>query len=69
MKLRKAKRFNTIESYASCVCLYATCSCSCGACSCTGGPQQSNKVSTLDRTGQSIFDREHYNYQDVYIGS
>jgi len=34
MELRKAKRFHTVESYASCVCLYTACSCSCRTCVC-----------------------------------
>lgn len=42
MKLRKAKRFNTIESYAVCYCSWSTCSCSCGCvCACRGLTQPS----------------------------
>ena len=29
MKLRKAKRFNTVESYAVCACTATTCYCNC----------------------------------------
>ncbi|MCQ4922805.1 hypothetical protein NE686_06905 [Tissierella carlieri] len=29
MKLRKAKRFNTVESYAVCACALAGCTCAC----------------------------------------
>lgn len=35
MKLRKAKRFNTVESYAACVCMHSICTCTCSICGCT----------------------------------
>lgn len=34
MKFNKAKRFNTVESYATCICAWSTCYCSCGVCVC-----------------------------------
>lgn len=35
MKLRKAKRTNTVEFYAFCTCIASTCSCDC---TCSGNP-------------------------------
>ncbi len=67
MKLRKAKRFNTVESYAACACMATTCSCSCGTCSCgSSNSFQSGRDNTDDRTGQNAFDRNHYDADAVY---
>lgn len=62
MKLRKAKRFNTIESYASCVCIKTTCSCSC---SCNG--DQPNYSTSGNKIGQIAYETNHYDSQAAYL--
>ncbi len=54
MKLRKAKRFNTVESYAICACPMASCSC---WCSCSSDLAF---TTPYNRNDQSIYDRNRY---------
>ena len=68
MKLHKAKRFNTIESYASCACIETTCSCSCNSCSCPPDIAfQSGREATDIRTGQVAYEKNHYDAHAVYF--
>ena len=68
MKLRKAKRFNTVESYAVCACPMASCSCSSCTCSCSNMEgYQSNKTSTDNRNWQSSYDRNRYDTATLSI--
>lgn len=68
MKLRKAKRFNTVESYASCICLYASCSCSCACSTCNSNPQLDNARYTGVAATKSddVFNTIVYSYQNIY---
>lgn len=64
MKLRKGKRFNTVESYANCICLYASCSCSCD-CGCGGDLGNSRKYGEADGSAQSVFNTNYYSYNNI----
>ncbi|CAK7058154.1 hypothetical protein [Tissierella sp.] len=61
MKLRKAKRFNTVESYAVCACPMASCSC---WCSCNSN---SDFSTSHNRNDQSIYDRNRYDTATLSI--
>ncbi|OZV12548.1 hypothetical protein CIW83_09235 [Tissierella sp. P1] len=68
MKFKKAKRFNTVESYAVCACPMALCSC--GGCTCSCGDSkvyQSNLDSTSTRNWQSSYDRNRYDTATLSI--
>ncbi|CAK7057949.1 hypothetical protein [Tissierella sp.] len=54
MKLKKTKKFNTVESYAACICIATTCSCSCN---CNSG---SDFSSTSSGKAQGAFNNSHY---------
>lgn len=64
MKLRKAKRFNTVESYAACICLYASCSCGCN-CGCGGELGNSRSYGEADIRADSVFDTNYYSYNNI----
>ncbi len=62
MKLRKAKRFNTVESYAACICLDSTCSCSC---SCNSNTSEFSTPS--GRNADRTFNNSHYDSNNSSI--
>ncbi|WP_158220066.1 hypothetical protein [Tissierella sp. P1] len=48
MKLKKTKKFNTVESYAACICIATTCTCSC------------DSTSVYSSNGSRVFNNKHY---------
>ena len=64
MKLRKAKRFNTIESYANCVCLFTSCSCSCSC-----GSNQTESATSFSGNFAYDSNMNTYSYQNMYTGN
>lgn len=71
MKFNKAKRVNTVESYAACACIMTSCSCSCGnSCSCTKPALfQSNFTSKTNSKAQSSYNNNYYDANAVYLRS
>lgn len=68
MKLRKAKRFNTIESYASCVCAWSICTCTC-TCRCDSGGLPFESISSSKHNISRVDMRdnmEYYSSQNVF---
>lgn len=64
MKFRKTKKFNTVESYASCLCAHSTCSCTCNCiCACVEGSLPSDNISnyTLGEIGSNTYNVNHIN--------
>lgn len=67
MKLRKSKKFNTVESYANCICLYATCSCACDCNSSCSNENTFNSGAVSVITRVSNVDAEKvYTYQFMF---
>ncbi len=60
MKLHKAKRFNTIESYGICTCMHFTCACTCN-CRCSPGGLPSGTVAEADNNISRVRTRDNMN--------
>ncbi len=63
MKFRKSKKFHTVESYSSCICVHSTCSCSCSVCVCgcngTIQPSATDRADGRDDARSNIYSSEY----------
>ena len=69
MKFNKAKRVNTVESYAAFACIMTTCSCSCGnSCTCVNPSVfQSNFTNKTNTKAQSSYNNNYYDASAVFL--